>query len=83
MTTPRNRRGPILPNDTDHRPRARPDQGLRDLTPRACGGGARLHDPDPGGLWAYPQEFGRAEIVSEDFEHDRLYGAVRVVNPFL
>ena len=26
---------------------------------------------------------GLSELVSEDFQHDRLYGTVRVVNPFL
>ena len=34
-------------------------------------------------LWAYAQCFGLAEIVSEDFQHGRHYGNVRVVNPFL
>ena len=34
-------------------------------------------------LWAYAEEYGLGELVSEDFQHDRLYGAVRVVNPFL
>lgn len=34
-------------------------------------------------LWAYAQCFGHAEIVSEDFQHGRHYGNVRVVNPFL
>ncbi|MFW6206999.1 MAG: PIN domain-containing protein [Gemmatimonadota bacterium] len=34
-------------------------------------------------LWAYAEVFGLAEIVSEDFQHGRRYGAVRVVNPFL
>jgi len=34
-------------------------------------------------LWAYAEEYGLAELVSEDFQHDRLYGAVRAVNPFL
>jgi predicted nucleic acid-binding protein len=33
-------------------------------------------------LWAYAEHFGLAEIVSEDFEHGRLYGSVRVRNPF-
>ena len=33
-------------------------------------------------LWAYAEHFGLAELWSEDFEHDRLYGTVRVVNPF-
>lgn len=34
-------------------------------------------------LWAYAEHFGLGEIVSEDFEHGRLYGSVRARNPFL
>lgn len=34
-------------------------------------------------LWAYAEHFGLAELLSEDFQHDRLYGSVRAVNPFL
>jgi predicted nucleic acid-binding protein len=34
-------------------------------------------------LWAYAQCFGLAEILSEDFEHGRHYGNVRVVDPFI
>lgn len=34
-------------------------------------------------LWAYAEEYGLAELLSEDFQHDRLYGTVRIVNPFL
>jgi predicted nucleic acid-binding protein len=34
-------------------------------------------------LWAYAEVNGVAEILSEDFEHGRHYGSVRVVNPFL
>lgn len=33
-------------------------------------------------LWAYAEHYGLAELYSEDFQHDRLYGTVRVVNPF-
>lgn len=33
-------------------------------------------------MWAYAETNGLTEIVSEDFQHDRLYGRVRVVNPF-
>ncbi len=33
-------------------------------------------------LWAYAEYYGLPELISEDFEHDRLYGTVRVVNPF-
>ena len=34
-------------------------------------------------LWAYAEYFGLGELLSEDFQHDRVYGTVRVVNPFL
>ena len=33
-------------------------------------------------LWAFAEHYGLAELLSEDFEHDRMYGTVRVVNPF-
>jgi predicted nucleic acid-binding protein len=33
-------------------------------------------------LWAYAEHFGLRELLSEDFQHDRLYGSVRAVNPF-
>jgi predicted nucleic acid-binding protein len=33
-------------------------------------------------LWAYAEVYGIAELLSEDFQHDRLYGTVRVTNPF-
>jgi predicted nucleic acid-binding protein len=34
-------------------------------------------------LWAYAEHYGLAQLFSEDFQHDRLYGTVRVVNPFV
>lgn len=34
-------------------------------------------------LWAYAEHFGLLEILSEDFQHGRLYGSVRAVDPFL
>ena len=34
-------------------------------------------------LWAYAEVYGVAEILSEDFEHGRHYGSVRVVDPFM
>jgi predicted nucleic acid-binding protein len=33
-------------------------------------------------LWAYAEHYGLNLLYSEDFQHDRLYGSVRVVNPF-
>lgn len=34
-------------------------------------------------LWGYAEYYGCTELLSEDFQHDRLYGSVRAVNPFL
>jgi predicted nucleic acid-binding protein len=34
-------------------------------------------------IWAYAEVFGLEELLSEDFQHGRLYGSVRAVNPFL
>ncbi len=34
-------------------------------------------------MWAYAEVNGLTELISEDFQHGRLYGHVRVVNPFL
>jgi len=34
-------------------------------------------------LWAYAEVNGLPKLISEDFEDGRLYGAVRVENPFL
>jgi len=34
-------------------------------------------------LWSYAEHYGLEEILTEDLQHDRLYGSVRVVNPFI
>lgn len=34
-------------------------------------------------MWAYAEYYGLGELLSEDFDHGRLYGSVRVVNPFI
>lgn len=34
-------------------------------------------------LWAYAEHYGLTEIITEDLQHDRLYGTVRAVNPFV
>jgi len=34
-------------------------------------------------MLAYAEVFGLTELLSEDFQHGRVYGNVRVVNPFL
>ncbi len=33
-------------------------------------------------LWAYAEHYGLRLLLSEDFEHERLYGTVRTINPF-
>ena len=33
-------------------------------------------------LWAYAEVYGIRELYSEDFEHERLYGTVRTIDPF-
>ena len=33
-------------------------------------------------LWAYAEHYGLPEILSEDFQTGRLYGTVRIVDPF-
>jgi predicted nucleic acid-binding protein len=34
-------------------------------------------------LWAYAEHYGLPEILSEDFAHGRMYGTVRIRNPFV
>jgi predicted nucleic acid-binding protein len=34
-------------------------------------------------LWAHAEYYGLPELLTEDFEHGRKYGTVRVRNPFL
>lgn len=34
-------------------------------------------------MWAYAEHFGIEELVSEDLQHRRHYGTVRVRNPFV
>jgi len=34
-------------------------------------------------LWAFAEHYGVPEIVSEDFQHGRRYGTVRIKNPFV
>jgi predicted nucleic acid-binding protein len=33
-------------------------------------------------MWAYAETNGLKEILSEDFQHDRLYGGIRTIDPF-
>lgn len=34
-------------------------------------------------LWSYAEHYGLSEILTEDLQHDRFYGTVRVLNPFV
>jgi len=34
-------------------------------------------------LWSYAEHYGLPEIITEDLQHERLYGTVRAVNPFV
>ncbi|HTS46904.1 MAG TPA: PIN domain-containing protein [Bryobacteraceae bacterium] len=34
-------------------------------------------------LWAYAEHYGLSELLTEDLQHDRFYGTVRVLNPFV
>jgi predicted nucleic acid-binding protein len=34
-------------------------------------------------IWAYAEHYGLPELFTEDLQHDRLYGSVRIVNPFI
>jgi predicted nucleic acid-binding protein len=34
-------------------------------------------------MWAYAEVFGLETLWSEDFQHDRYYGTVHVLNPFI
>ncbi len=34
-------------------------------------------------LWAYAEHYGLSELLTEDLQHDRYYGTVRALNPFV
>jgi predicted nucleic acid-binding protein len=34
-------------------------------------------------IWAYAEVNGLSEIISEDFQHNRFYGGIRVIDPFV
>jgi predicted nucleic acid-binding protein len=34
-------------------------------------------------MWAYAECFGLGDLLSEDFQHGRIYGTVRTTNPFI
>ncbi|HEX2230192.1 MAG TPA: PIN domain-containing protein [Candidatus Binatia bacterium] len=50
----------------------------------ACRGAAAYHlNWFDAHLWAYAEYYNLEELISEDFQHDRLYGTVRAANPFV
>ncbi|HTM10818.1 MAG TPA: PIN domain-containing protein [Verrucomicrobiae bacterium] len=58
-----------------------PNEGVLRLALRAAAAyGLNWFDAH---LWAYAEHYGLSEIVSEDFQHERLYGTVRTINPFV
>jgi predicted nucleic acid-binding protein len=57
-----------------------PNEGILRQAVRGCAA-YRLSWPD-GHLWAYAEYYGLPELLTEDFEHDRLYGTVCVIDPF-
>jgi len=34
-------------------------------------------------IWSYAEHYGIEQILTEDLQHDRLYGTVRTINPFI
>jgi len=58
-----------------------PNEAIVHQAIRACG--AYQLEWFDAHLWAYAEHYGLPEILSEDFQHDRLYGTVRVLNPFI
>ena len=34
-------------------------------------------------MWAYAERYGVEQLLSEDFQHGRLYGTVEIVDPFV
>lgn len=56
------------------------EQVLRTALRGAAGYGLSWFDAH---LWAFAEVNGLSQIYSEDFEHGRYYGDVRVVDPFL
>ncbi len=84
------RKGPLLPSIDPHQEGARLLSEFPILYPneqilREALQGARHHKLSwyDAHLWAYAEHNGIPVLVSEDFQHNRLYGTVRVVNPFV
>ncbi len=55
-----------------------------DIVRTALRGSATYHLPwFDAHLWAYAEHYGLSPLLSEDFEHERRYGTVQAINPFL
>ena len=57
-----------------------PNEAILRLAMRGCG--AYQISWFDAHMWAYAEFYGLEEILTEDLQHDRLYGTVRVVDPF-
>lgn len=81
--------GPVTPEEARRTAEALMDQfavvyPTRDVLVAACRGAAAYSlSWFDAHLWAYAEVLGIPEILSEDFEHGRRYGSVRVRDPFL
>lgn len=58
-----------------------PNEGVLRLAMRGCA--AYQMSWFDAHMWAYAEFYGLEEILTEDLQDGRLYGSVRVVNPFL
>jgi predicted nucleic acid-binding protein len=89
VTRPVNRGAPLLSPDLAYREAEElvsqfevlyPNEPLVRLALRGCAA-YKLSWFDAH-MWAYAEYYGISELLSEDFQHDRLYGSVRSINPF-
>lgn len=90
VTRKRGDGSPLLPPDEAHReaeellvqfPILYPDEAL--LRTSLRGAAAYQLSWFDAHMWSYAECHGLAELLSEDFQHGRLYGTVRIRNPFL
>jgi len=90
VTRPTDKGQPILPLDAAYReaeeflsqfPVVYPNEAMVRLALR--GAAAYQLSWFDAHMWAYAEHYGLDELISEDFQHDRLYGTVRALNPFL
>jgi predicted nucleic acid-binding protein len=81
VTRPSSSGGPLLSEEDARREAEEPTESL---VRSAIRGWATYRLPwFDAHIWAYAHEYGLSEIYSEDFQHDRHYGTVRVIDPFV